>query len=410
MLYGLSAGMAASLLGACAREAKAPVAAASEGVRLGIDGLATDGFAALKGKRVGLITNQTGIDRTGALTRLALKSGIGEGLAKLYGPEHGLDTLAKAGELVDTALDPVTGLTAYSLYGKHRKPTPEMLAGLDVLLFDIQDIGCRSYTYISTMALAIEAAGEAGLPFMVLDRPNPLGGVRVQGPPLDPAFTSFVGQLPIPYVHGLTIGELAKMIVGEKWMKAQPALEVIPLQGWTRAMTWEDTKLPWVATSPNIRHWYSPYYYVATGVVGGLPEVDIAVGTPMAFQVAAGPGIDGEKLAADFSKEAMPGVTFKPYASAAKPGFGGVEVMIDPRGETDLAALAVMICAEIVARAKGAPLKTSSPETESLFNKVYGDATFWATLKAGGDWRALPKTWAPSLSAFTAKRKPYLLY
>jgi uncharacterized protein YbbC (DUF1343 family) len=188
-------------------------------IELGIDVLEKDGYASLKGKRIGLITNQTGVDSRGVLTRVLLKKNTN--LAALYTPEHGVDGKEKAGRYVPTRRDKVTGLVAYSLYGPTRKPTAGMLSGIDVLVFDLQDIGCRSYTYISTMGKCMEAAGENNIPFVVLDRPNPLGGLRVEGPSVEPRWVSFVSQFPVPYVHGMTCGELARMINARGWINGR---------------------------------------------------------------------------------------------------------------------------------------------------------------------------------------------
>lgn len=215
-----------------------PQATAPQGgpFRLGIDVLASRNFDLLRGRRVGLITNHTSMTGRGEMTRVAMKRALGSGLAALYAPEHGIDGTIGAGIHVSTRRDNVTGLTVYSLYGPTRKPTPQMLAPIDVLVFDLQDIGCRSYTYISTMAVAMEAAAECGKDFIVLDRPNPMGGLRVEGPPLDPQWKSFVGQLPVPYVHGMTTGELAMMTAAHRWIAASPRLNVVRMQGWNRAM------------------------------------------------------------------------------------------------------------------------------------------------------------------------------
>src|SRR5438128_9581985 len=243
-------------------------ARASATVQLGIDVLEDSSYAQLRGKRVGLITNQTGVDSRGNRTRVLLKQHCN--LVALYTPEHGLEGREKAGRYIKSRRDPLTGLTAYSLYGPTRKPTRAMLRGVDVLVFDIQDIGCRSYTYISTMGLCMEAAGENGIEFVVLDRPNPLGGLRVEGPKVEPRWISFVGQYPIPYVHGMTVGELAKMINTAGWIAPRCKLTVVPMRNWTRDMTWGETGLRWVPTSPNIPYARTPLYYIATGMVGEL--------------------------------------------------------------------------------------------------------------------------------------------
>jgi uncharacterized protein YbbC (DUF1343 family) len=426
-LFLATAGAAAGLVACAPRSATTPSPVATPArangpeavdagkVALGIDVLAAGGFAALQGQRVGLITNQTGVDGAGTFTRTILKAGLGDGLKRLFGPEHGLDTRVRAGVHVDNSLDAVTGLPVKSLYGAHRKPTREMIEDLDVLVFDIQDIGIRSYTYISTMILAMEAAGEAGKRFMVLDRPNPMGGVRVQGPDLLTGYDSFVSQVPVPYVHGLTVGELARMALARGWVKTPPQLDVIAMQGWSRAMNWADTGLAWVATSPNIPRWTSPYHCVATGILGELAEVDIGIATPDAFEVAAAAGVDADRLAADFTALAareplLRDVAVSPYRSASRPGFGGVRLAIDPKGTTDLCALSMWVCCEINARANGRPYAATSAASRSLFDKVYGGPALAQALREGGSWRALVDQWGPSLAAFGRDRAPHLLY
>jgi uncharacterized protein YbbC (DUF1343 family) len=377
---------------------------------LGIDQIAKTGFAPLKGRRVGFITNQTSVNSAGTMSRVVLQQGLGTDLKALFGPEHGLDTRAKAGDHVANGQDSVTGLRAFSLYGENRKPTPAMLADLDVLVFDIQDIGVRSYTYISTMALAMEAAGQAGKDFVVLDRPNPLGGTQVQGPPMEEAYRSFVGQIPVPYRHGMTIGELAKMIVAKNWIKANPRLTVIAMQGWQRAMNWSDTKLAWVPTSPNIPNWQSPFYCATTGILGELKGVDIGIGTEKPFHYAAAQGIDGHAFAAFLTSQNIAGASFIPYTSIVKPGFSGVEIILDPKASTDLMALSKLLIQEVVRRTDGAPLRASTPTTIDLFRKVYGSDALWNALQNNTPWQELVRSWTPSLTAFKRERAPYLLY
>jgi uncharacterized protein YbbC (DUF1343 family) len=379
-------------------------------VSLGIDELAKANFAPLRGRRVGFITNQTSMNGAGVMSRRVLQEGIGGDLKALFGPEHGLDTRARAGDHVANSVDHVTGLRALSLYGPTRKPTPDMLKNLDVLVFEIQDIGVRSYTYISTMALAMEACGEAGKDFVVLDRPNPMGGELVQGPPMEEAFRSFVGQVPIPYRHGLTIGELAKMIVAKGWIKANPRLTIISMQGWQRAMGWDATGLNWVATSPNIPNSTSPLYCAATGILGELRGVDIGIGTPKPFHYAAARGIDGVGFARALGAMGFDGVTFAPYQSVVKQGFSGVELIIDPNAKTDLMALGVALIVEVVRRTNGAVLADSPRGTQDLFQKVYGSMALDNTLKSGGNWQELVTSWQPSLNAFATDRAPFLLY
>jgi uncharacterized protein YbbC (DUF1343 family) len=379
-------------------------------VTLGINKLAENDFAPLKGRRVGFINNQTSVSGQGLLSRRILQLNLGADLVSLFGPEHGLDTRTRAGDFVANAVDPVTGLRALSLYGPTRKPTPQMLADLDVVVFEIQDIGVRSYTYISTMALAMEACGEAGKDFVVLDRPNPLGGVHVQGPPMEEAYRSFVGQIPIPYRHGMTIGELAQMIIAKGWIKANPRLTVIPMYGWQRNMTWAQTTLSWVPTSPNIPNQDSPFYCAATGILGELREVDIGIGTDKPFHYAAARGIDGPAFARFLTAQGYSGVTFKPYASTVKPGFTGVELEIDPATAADIMALGIVLIQEVVRRSSGAALQGNTASNLDLFTKVYGSPALSKALTADTPAQDLIESWQTSNAAFKRDRAPYLLY
>jgi uncharacterized protein YbbC (DUF1343 family) len=380
------------------------------GFKLGIDVLKDDRFAPIRGKRLGFVTNQTSVAASGQMSRKVLQDGIGPDLKALFGPEHGLDTRARAGDLVADGTDPVTGLKAFSLYGATRKPSPAMLSGLDGLIFEIQDIGVRSYTYISTMALAMEACGEAGKEFIVLDRPNPLGGVHVQGPPMEEAFRSFVGQVPVPYRHGLTTGELAKMIIAKGWIKANPRLTVIPMQGYSRATTWAQTGLNWVPTSPNIPYPTSPFYCAATGILGELREVDIGIGTDKPFQYAGARGVDGVSLAAKLTAQNYNGIRFTPYQSQIKPGFSGVELSIDPASDADLMALGMQLILEILRETDNGPLRASTTGAKDLFNKVYGSAALGQAIETKAPFESLVASWQPSLAEFRRERGPFLLY
>jgi uncharacterized protein YbbC (DUF1343 family) len=282
-------GLLVLLLMFCAAPARAAV-------QLGIDRLESMNFEPLKGKRVGLITNQTGIDSKGKRTREVLSKAKGVKLVALFTPEHGLDGTELAGKYVASRTDKLTGVTAHSLYGPTRKPTPAMLKGLDILVYDMQDIGVRSYTYISTMVKCMEAAAEAGVEFMVLDRPNPLGGERVEGPPVEQRWISFVGQLPVPYVHGMTCGELARMLNERQWIASRCKLRVVTMTGWQRSMVWQDTGLRWIKTSPNIPRADSPAYYVTTSIVGSLAGLETGVGGKTPFELCAGKGVSPEEF------------------------------------------------------------------------------------------------------------------
>jgi uncharacterized protein YbbC (DUF1343 family) len=384
--------------------------AAGGPLALGIDVLRENNFNLLRGKRVGLITNQTSTDRSGTPTRVVLRRALGPALTTLFTPEHGLDGRERAGLKVSSRRDPLTGLPAYSLYGATRKPASGMLANVDVVCFDLQDIGARSYTYISTMALAMEACGEQGKEFVVFDRPNPLGGRRVQGPPREERWKSFVGQLPVPYLHGMTAGELARMGNGRGWWAKPPPLSVVPMRGWHRGMTWRDTGLRWIPTSPNIPRADSPLYYAATGILGGLDGVDIGIGTGRPFEFAGGKGIDGKEFAAALNRMGLPGARFSPYVSSRKPGFAGAAMSIDPRGTTDLVALAVLLTSEVVRRTDGAPLRASTGNTVTLFNKVWGSDSLWRDLHARRSADRIIAGFQDYARSFAGSRQPFLLY
>lgn len=283
-------------------------------VKTGIEVLRERGFDILQGKRVGLITNQTGVDsRLISTVDILFKAG-GVKLVALFGPEHGVRGDMPAGMKVDSSIDAGTHLPVYSLYGITRKPTPGMLKGIDVLVYDIQDIGCRSYTYISTMGLAMEAAAENKIAFVVLDRPNPLGGLKIEGNIVEEGYRSFVIPYPIPYIYGLTCGELARMLNGEKMLTGgeQCSLTVVPMEGWKRRMSFAETGLPWVPSSPHIPAMDSPEYCAGSGLLGELGVISEGVGYTLPFRVFAAPWIDAQRLVDILNGFRLDGVLFRP--------------------------------------------------------------------------------------------------
>jgi len=284
-------------------------------VKTGIEVLRGMDFLPLQGKRVGLITNPTGVDSRLRSTIDILFEAPGVELVALYGPEHGVRGDYPAGERIDNKIDPGTGVPMFSLYGQTRKPTPDMLKGVDVLVYDIQDIASRSYTYISTLGLAMEAAAENGIEMMVLDRPNPLGGRKFEGPLVEASFISFVSQFPIPYVHGFTVGELAGFLNGEGKLKdgVKCDLTVIEMKGWTRDMIFDETGLYWVPSSPHIPHAHSAYYYPVSGIIGELYCINIGVGYTLPFQLFGTDWLgDADLLAKNLNALKLPGVIFRP--------------------------------------------------------------------------------------------------
>ena len=381
---------------------------ASAAVQLGIDTLRDGGFAAVRGKRIGLITNQTGTDAAGRKTRQVLSHAPGVNLVSLFTPEHGLDGTELAGAYVATRKDPLTGLTAYSLYGTTRKPTPDMLRGLDALVFDLQDVGCRSYTYLSTMARCMEAAGENNLEFIVLDRPNPLGGNRVEGPGIEKQWISFVGQFPVPYVHGLTAGELARMINASRWTAATCRLTVVPLRGWRRDMTWSDTGLAWIKSSPNIPRGDSPLYYVATGIVGNLSGLDLGIGTSTPFELVAAPYLNADSFTAYLrSLDNTSGVRFTAFRGSDG---GGAALSIDPHTPANLTGLGIYIMTTLYRSGGTRLFKKAAADPDQLLYKIYGSRSIQTEVEAGFSPERIVAGWAAGVERFKRERAPYLLY
>ena len=316
-------------------------------VKTGIDVLQESGFALLEGKRVGLITNPTGVDNTLRSTIDILFEAPNVELVALYGPEHGVRGEVHAGDRIVSQTDPITGLPEYSLYGSTRRPTEDMLEGLDVLVYDIQDIGSRSFTYISTMGLAMEACAELDIEFVVLDRPNPIGGLKVEGCYVEDGCFTFVSQYRIPYVYGLTCGELALLLNGERMLgsgarpgeSARCNLTVVPMEGWKRDMFYDQTGLQWIASSPHIPQAITSFFYPLSGIAGDLAGISIGVGYTLPFQLFAPveENMDPEQLAANLNALDLPGLYFRPiyfrpfYSRGQGTTLGGVQVhLTDP--------------------------------------------------------------------------------
>ena len=279
----------------CAAAALGAAAATKPGVEV----LRDNDFKQLAGKRVGLITNPTGVDNNLKSTVDILHEAKGVELVALFGPEHGVRGNVHAGDEFGNTTDPATGVKVFSIYGKTKKPTKEMLSGIDALVYDIQDIGCRSFTFVSTLGLALDACAENDIEFVVLDRPNPLGGNRVEGCLVEDGFYSFVSQFKIPYLYGMTPGEMARYLNGERVARGEKAakLTVVPLKGWKRSMTFDKTGMPWVLPSPHIPQPATAFYYPATGILGELYYVSIGVGYTLPFQLICADWIDADKFA-----------------------------------------------------------------------------------------------------------------
>ena len=281
-------------------------------VQTGLDVLINEKLEIIKGKKVGLVTNHTGVDRSGKPNYEILMQLSDVDLQAIFAPEHGFFGNVSRGQKVDDLKQ--DGLPViYSLYGKTDKPTPDMFEGLDVIIYDIQDIGARFYTYISTLGLVMEAAAEADIPVIVLDRPNPLNGITIEGPVLDINYKSFVGMYPIPIRYLLTIGELAKMIIGEKWIEHVPELTVIKMAGWKRTMYYDDTGLSWISPSPNIPDLETAILYPGMCLFEGT-NVSEGRGTNYPFQYIGAPWIDSSKIIKAIEGKHIPGVVFEPIS------------------------------------------------------------------------------------------------
>lgn len=280
-------------------------------VEPGLDVLADTGGKGLTERRIGLITNRTGQTIDGIPAARLLRQRLGLRVVALFSPEHGYQGDAAAGDAVGSTRDPESGLPIHSLYGETRAPTNEMLAGIDTLVFDIQDVGVRFFTYASTMKAAMEAAAASGIEFVVLDRPNPNGGSRVEGPVLDPAFESFVGIAPMPLLHGLTLGELARYFRARDEAMSSLNLTVVPMRGWRRDMLWADTGLPWRPPSPNLRTARSAIAFAAFGLFEGI-EASEGRGLETTFETVGAPWVEESAFSRALTARRLPGVAFHP--------------------------------------------------------------------------------------------------
>ncbi len=389
-------------------------------VQLGIDRIFTDNFSGLlAGKRIGLITNHTGINRQ-------LKSSIDlfkerQGpytLVALFSPEHGLNGLARAFESVESSTKKIKGVAIHSLHGKTRRPTSEMLKGIDLLVYDIQEIGCRSYTYASTLFYAMEEAAKRGIGVIVLDRPNPMGGVVVDGPMLKAPWRSFMGYVNVPYCHGMTIGELARFF--NKEYKINCKLTVVPMTGWVRTMSFKDTNLAWIPTSPYIPEADTPFYYASTGILGALGLVNIGIGYTLPFKVVGAPWINAETFAASLNAQKLPGVSFVPFHY--RPFYGmfkekdcqGVKIVItNSKTYRPLAVqfLLIGVLKSLYPKQFQEKVNHLTAAEKTSFCKVNGNEEMLKIIQSDRyiGWKLVGHD-EEERAAFLEKRKPYLLY
>lgn len=383
-------------------------------LQLGIDVLLDEQKELIKGKRVGLITNPTGVDQDLNSIVDLLHNDPDVELTALYGPEHGVRGDAQAGEYVEFYNDETTGLPVYSLYGQTRKPTPEMLENVDVLLFDIQDVGTRFYTYIYTMAYAMEAAKENDIEFIVLDRPNPLGGQKVEGPVLDPEYASFVGNYPIPLRHGMTVGELAKLFNKEFEIGAD--LTVVKMDGWKRNMYYDDTNLEFVLPSPNMPTLDTALVYPGAALIEGT-NLSEGRGTTKPFELIGAPFVNSTEFAAVLNEMDLPGVTFR--AASFTPSISkhagklshGVQIHVTNKKsykpvETGLhlvKTLRDMYPEDFEFRAENSA-------GISFFDNLIGNGWIREAIENGDSIKDMEKEWKKELKEFEKVRKDYLIY
>jgi uncharacterized protein YbbC (DUF1343 family) len=374
-------------------------------VLTGIDVLERDAFRQLAGRRVGLITNQTGVNRHSRSTVELLRQATQVKLVALFSPEHGLQGQLDVARIAD-AHDAASGLPVYSLYGESRRPSAASLQGLDTLVFDIQDIGTRFYTYISTMGLAMQAAAEARLRFVVLDRPNPIGGLEVSGPVLDAGRESFVGFHRLPVQHGMTIGELARMFNAE--LRLGLDLQIIPVAGWRRSETCEQIHLPWINPSPNMRSVTAALLYPGIGLLE-TTNLSVGRGTEIPFEIIGAPWLDGAKLAAALQAQQLPGVqfvpiVFNPIASKfAGERCGGVRFVLTDRRVYRSVHTGLQIAYQ---------LRRLYPDDWKIaaYGQLLGNQRVLEALQGGRSVAELESLYEPGLAEFRQRRTAFLLY
>lgn len=386
-------------------------------IKTGIEVLKEQNFKILEGKRVGLITNPTGVDNDLKSTIDILHEAKNVKLVALFGPEHGVRGDVHAGDHVDNSNDPSTGVPVYSLYGKTRKATPEMLKDIDVLVYDIQDIGCRSFTYISTMGLAMEAAAENNIEFVVLDRPNPVNGLKIEGNVVEDGYYSFVSQFKIPYVYGLTCGELAMMLNNENMLKKQCKLHVVKMKGWKRKMDYTQTGLQWVPASPHIPHAHSAEFYPVSGILGELGYMSIGVGYTIPFQMFAAEWIKADEFAAKMNSLNLPGIKFRPihlnpfYAVGQGKNLQGVQVHITDYKKAALSEIQFYIMQEVAELYPDkAVFNNADNKRFNMFDKVSGSDQIRLRFAKNNRFEDIKDYWYKDVESFKKLSKKYYLY
>jgi len=390
----------------------------SNRVQVGLDVLLEKHLSVLEDKKVGIITNQTGVSSSGEHIVDILSHLPRISVSALFAPEHGIRGDLPDGTEMASYTDTRTGIRVWSLYGEHLKPTAEMLEDVDVLIYDIQDVGARFYTFISTMGLAMEAASEYGKEFVVFDRPNPINGLTIEGPIIEEPYYSFVGQYPIPVRYGMTPGEMAQMIRGEGWIeeKNRLDLQVISMEGWKRKMWYDETGLPWVKPSPNIPSILTAAIYPGLCLVEAL-NVSEGRGTMRPFEQIGAPWIDSVALAKAMNEYSLPGIYFRPLAftPVGIPGAAlwnkykdqeipGLDIIITDRER--LRSIQVMVYLLITLE----KLYPEELELQDNLERLIGIQSFRHSIKNLRSPEEILKEWEPGIQKFIELRRKYLLY
>ena len=385
-------------------------------VQTGIEVLRADGFKLLEGKRVGLTTNPTGVDSNLKSTIDILWEAKNVNLVALYGPEHGVRGNVHAGDVVDNEVDKKTGLKMYSLYGKTKKPNKEMMDEIDVMVYDIQDNGCRSYTYISTMGMLMEACIEHGKELIVLDRPNPLGGEKIEGCLVEDGYISFVSQFKIPYLYGQTPGELALYLNATDY-ENKCKLTVVEMKGWERDMTWDETGLEWIVASPHVPHGQSAVFYPVTGIFGEFGYISIGVGYTLPFEVMGAPWISADTLAEAMNALELPGLEFRPiyykpyYSTFQGELCQGVQIHILDYEKARLSEVQFLIVQELMRLWPEKDwFQLCNQKRFGMFDKVCGTNKIREMFGKRYQWEDIREYWYKDVEAYRAASSKYYLY
>ena len=385
-------------------------------VQTGIEVLRADGFKLLEGKRVGLTTNPTGVDSKLKSTIDILWEAENVNLVALYGPEHGVRGNVHAGDVVDNEVDKKTGLKMYSLYGKTKKPNKEMMDEIDVMVYDIQDNGCRSYTYISTMGMLMEACIEHGKELIVLDRPNPLGGEKIEGCLVEDGYISFVSQFKIPYLYGQTPGELALYLNATDY-ENKCKLTVVEMKGWKRDMTWDETGLEWIVASPHVPHGQSAVFYPVTGIFGEFGYISIGVGYTLPFEVMGAPWISADTLAEAMNALQLPGLEFRPiyykpyYSTFQGELCQGVQIHILNYEKARLSEVQFLVVQELMRLWPEKDwFQLCNQKRFGMFDKVCGTNKIREMFGKRYQWEDIREYWYKDVEAYREASSKYYLY